>query len=968
MQKPNREVPSTSTAKTRVLLQVVAEQAGPEGVERVLQRAGLSDQREQLQSLGGRIAYPDKIRLFEAAADELGDPRIGLRVGPASLRDPALEPWRKLGRAAGSPAAAFRGVSQFSTRFDSATVLTCDRVDEGSASLRWRVLPPNRPSRVDCDNHIGFLSQVPVIFGLPPARVDHGGACQLNGAAECIFEVAWTVPMRHRLRGMLGKPERKEPMFGRRATAEHRLRTLEAAASDLASSAPLEEVLDRILARTDSAVHAPGHLLAVLTPTGGRHARVRGMGHVLASALDEDGVTLTMDSIALAGLPVICVPVASSKHSYGVLAAVAHTGQEFFPGDTDALAAYARHAAVSLDIAGIVAEAREHGETAQLLLGVSNSLAQHSTVQALASSIADAVPALSGADRSAIGLWDAEEGNLRIAGMSGWHGELADQLATYMTTAQDSPELASLLVSGSPMMVDRSGSEWARKMLADFAISALAAVPIMTGTQLTGVVLAHWTEQSSGSLEGAITERLSGLAALAAVALENIRLLEDARRQALHDPLTGLPNRALLEDRLETALAQAGRTGGLVGLIFCDVNRFKRINDGLGHGAGDSVLRHVAAQLNAAVRDTDTVARYSGDEFVILLPHADAPEEVDHVAARIRASLAAPIDIEGRQIFVDVAMGTTVSGAHPDDGAASHAESGRRLIATADFEMYRAKARARGHTPPGIQRKDYLRLETDLRGAAARGELRVQFQPQIDMATRAIVAAEALVRWQHPELGLLPPGDFIPLAEDSNLIAEVGAHVLAEACRIGAKWRSEGHHIEMSVNVSASQLSGPGFPKHVNDTLTRTGLPAAALTLEVTETQAMPDSSVNDANLRELRAIGVGISIDDFGTGYSSLAQLHRLPVTEVKIDRSFTMRLGEDGSAAFIAGIVGLGHGLGLRVVAEGVETPEQCDALLAIGCDRAQGFLFGKPVEAPELAELLRTSGQPNTRQMTY
>lgn len=967
MHKTSREVPGSSTVKTRVLLQVVAGQAGPEGVKRVLQRAGLSDQREQLQSLGERVAYPDKIRLFEAAADELGDPRIGLRVGPAFLRDPALEPWRKLGRAAGSPAAAFRGVSQFSTRFDSATVLTCDRVDEGSASLTWRVLPPNKPSRVDCDNHIGFLSQIPVMFGLPPARVDHGDACQLNGAAECIYDVAWTVPMRQRLRGMLGKPERKEPMIGRRATAEHRLRMLEAAASDLASSAPLEEVLDRILARTDSAVHAPGHLLAVRTPTGGRHVRVRGMGHVLASALDEGGVTLTTDSIALAELPVICVPVTSSKHAYGVLAAVAHSGQEFFPDDTDALAAYAWHAAVSLDIAGIVAEAREHGETAKLLLSVSNSLAQHSTVQALASSIADAVPTLSGADRSAIALWDAEEGNLRIAGMSGWHGELADQLASYMTTAQDSPELACLLASGSPMMVDRSGSEWARNMLADFAISALAAVPIMTGNQLTGVMLAHWAEQSPGSLEGALTERLSGLAALAAVALENIRLLEDARRQALHDPLTGLPNRALLEDRLETALAQTGRTGGLVGLIFCDVNRFKRINDGLGHSAGDSVLRHVAAQLSAAVRDTDTVARYSGDEFVILLPHADAPEDVDHVAARIRASLAAPIGIEGRQIFVDVAMGTTVSGAHPDDGAASHAESGRRLIAKADFEMYRAKARARGHTPPGIQRKDYLRLETDLRGAAARGELRVQFQPQIDMATRAIVAAEALVRWQHPELGLLPPGDFIPLAEDSNLIAEVGAHVLAEACRIGAGWRSEGHHIEMAVNVSAFQLSGPGFPKLVNDTLTRTGLPAAALTLEVTESQAMPESSVNDSNLRELRAIGVGISIDDFGTGYSSLAQLHRLPVTEVKIDRSFTMRLGEDGSAAFIAGIVGLGHGLGLRVVAEGVETSDQRDALLAMGCDRAQGFLFGKPVDAPELAEFLRAAGQPTTRQMT-
>lgn len=766
---------------------------------------------------------------------------------------------------------------------------------------------------------------------------------------------AWTVAPLKRLRGLIRRLERNEPVTGRRSTAGHRLRTLEGAASDLASSASLEEILDRILARTDSAVHAPGHLLAVRIPAGGHHVRVRGMGTVLAAALDEEGVALDVDSAALAGLPVLSVPVASAKQFYGVLAAVAHTGQEFFPDDTDALASYAQHAAVSLDIAGIVAEAREQGETAQLLLDVSRSLSQHRTVRALAGSLADAVPALSGADRAAIALWDTETGHLRIAGMSGWRGELADQLAAYMTTAQDSPELACLLASGSPMLVDGNGSEWARTMLGDFAIAALAAVPIMTGSQLTGIVLAHWAEQSPGSLEGSLAERLSGLAALAAVALENIQLLEDARRHALHDPLTGLPNRALLEDRLENSLAQAGRNGNLVGLIFCDVNRFKRINDCLGHGAGDSVLRHVATQLEAAVRDPDMVARYSGDGFVILLPHVGATLDVDRVAAGIHDGLAEPIEIDGRKIFVDVALGVAVSGAHHDDGPGSHAESGRRLIAKADFEMYRAKARARGHTPPGVQSKDYLRLETDLRGAAARGELHVQFQPQIDVATKAIVSAEALVRWQHPELGLLAPGEFIALAEDSNLIAEVGAHVLDEACRTGAAWRAAGHHIEIAVNVSASQLSDSGFPAVVRDTLSRTNFPADALTLEVTESQAMSESSVNDSNLRQIRSIGVGISIDDFGTGFSSLAQLHRLPVTEIKIDRSFTTRLGDDGSAAFIAGIVGLGHGLGLRVVAEGVETSEQLGFLQAVGCDRVQGFLYGKPVDAGDFEQQL-------------
>ena len=952
-----RAVPGTSTVIARVLLQVVAQQVGAEGVDRVLERAGLSEQAQRLERVGGRISYPDKLRLFQSAADELADPRIGLRLGPASLRDPAIEPWRRLGRATGSPAAAYRGISRISTRLDSATVFRCDRVEKGSASLAWTVLPPYKPSRIDCDLNIGFLAQIPVLFGLPPARVEHGTICQVKGAPECTYDVTWTAPPLQRLRRLLGRLKQEQTAIAGGSTAEHRLRTLEGAASDMVSSAPLEEVLDRVLARADSAVHAPGHLLAVRLPAGGRHVRIRGMGDVLAAGLDEEGLALATDAVTLAGLPVLSVPVASARHFYGVLAAVAHTGQEFFPGDTEALASYARHAAISLDIAGIVAEARENGETAQLLLDVSRSLAQHSTVQALASSIANAVPALSGADRSAIALWDCEKGNLRIAGMSGWHGDLADKLADFQTTAEDSPELSELLTGSAPLLLDSRSSAWARSVLADFAITALAAVPIMAGNQLAGLVLAHWADRPAPeSLEGAITERLSGLAALAGVSLEKIGLLEDALRQGLHDPLTKLPNRALLENRLETALAQAGPDGRLVGVLFCDVNRLKRINDILGHAAGDSVLRHVAAQLETAVGHGDTVSRYSGDKFVILLPDIQNPLEVDHAAAMVRASLAEPLEVEGRKVFIEVAIGTSVSGALPGEQTDTHSELARLLLARADFELHQSKARARGQTPPGVQRKDYFRLETDLRGAAHRGELRVQFQPQIDVATREIVAVEALVRWQHPELGLLSPGDFIPLAEDSNLIAEVGAHVLTEACRAGADWRAAGHLIEIAVNVSAVQLGDTGFPAFVRDTLARTGFPAAALTLEVTESQAMSESTVNDDNLRELRSSGVAISIDDFGTGYSSLAQLHRLPVTEIKIDRSFTSRLAEGGSSGVVARIVGLGQGMGLRVVAEGVETPEQLEALRAMGCERAQGFLFSKPMDASVLEEQLR------------
>ncbi len=742
--------------------------------------------------------------------------------------------------------------------------------------------------------------------------------------------------------------------MGRTTSAQHRLSVLEGAASELVSSAPLEELLDRIAAHAESAVHAPGHLLAVRLPAGDRHTRVRGTGGTLVVSLDLDGRP-KLSGDTQAGSPVLSVDVASAWHDYGVLAVLADAGQEFLPEDAETLAAYARHAATVLDRAGLVAEARENSETSELLLDVARLLAGGSSVRTVAATIADAVPTLSGATRSAVALWDADEGQLRIAGMSGWRGEAAEKLAEYVTTAQESPELAELLGSGSPALMNRKGSAWARELLDDFGLSALAGIPIRSGNQISGIVLAHWVgEPTPEKLDRALTERLTGLACLAAVALDNIRLLEDARYQALHDPLTGLPNRALLESRLE---AQLARDGHKVGLVFCDVNRFKRINDSLGHGAGDQVLRHVAAQLRAAVCSSDTVARYSGDEFVILLPDLETESDADRLVARIRANLAEPLVVKGRTIVVDVAIGTSVSGPVVHEGADIRTEAARLLIEEADFQMYRSKALRRGQNPPSRGR-DNLRLENDLRGAVNGGELRVHYQPQIDLATNRITAAEALVRWQHPELGLIPPDEFIPLAEESTLITELGAFMLTEACRTGAGWRAAGYGIEISVNVSAVQLGDPEFPVFVRDTLQRTGFPAASLILEVTESQAVSEAIMNDSTLRGLRSLGVGISVDDFGTGYSSLAQLHRLPVTEVKIDRSFTGRLADEGSAGFISGIVGLGHGLGLRVVAEGIETQGQLEAVRAMGCERAQGYLLGRPVTTAALEELLRAT----------
>ncbi|MET1065633.1 MAG: EAL domain-containing protein [Arthrobacter sp.] len=742
------------------------------------------------------------------------------------------------------------------------------------------------------------------------------------------------------------------------ASAAHRLRVLEGTITDLVFDAPVEELLDRIAAKAGEALRTAGHLLAVRLPSGGRHLRAVGNVAGLVDSLGDDGVSLG-DGLSAAGLDVLTAPVTSKGQCYGVLAAVGPQGDWFSPEDATTLAAYACHAAATLNIEANAVDAREHAHSARLLLKLAQTLTQQSTVGSVAASIAEAIPGLVSADRSGVMAWDQESNKIRVSGMSGWRGELAQRFAVHAANVADSPELTEIMGQGKPMLVDRSGSTWAKGILDEFDLSAFVAAPIIAGNGLSGLVVACWTETGPGSLNAVIAERLTGLAGLAAVALYNVRLLEDTRHQALHDSMTGLPNRALLEDRLEAALARAGRTGRHVGILFCDVNRFKRINDSLGHAAGDAALRHIAAQLKSAVRRDDTVARYSGDEFVILLPDIESQREVEQVAARVSESLVPGLKVNGREIFVDVAIGSSISGApRPGEATEPLSRTAQRLIEQADVEMYRTKARANRAATPDFTAENTLQLESDLHGAAVRGELRVLYQPQIDVAARTVVGAEALVRWEHPQLGLLSPGEFIPLAEASTLILEVGSHVLEESCRAGAALHDKGHRLDISVNVSPVQLGHPDFPSVVTDILTRTGFPAGALTLEITESQAVSGSQINQQNLHDLRTLGVDVSVDDFGTGYSSLAQLHRLPVTEVKIDQSFTGRLadGDDASAAFVAAIIGLCNGLRLRVVAEGVETAEQLNALRAMGCDRAQGYLLGKPGDVATLEDLIR------------
>ncbi|MGY1724065.1 EAL domain-containing protein [Blastococcus sp. SYSU DS0533] len=949
---------------TRLVLRVVTARGAGGAAERVLERAGLADRRTSLQSLRSRVSYTEKLRLFDAAAEELGDPRIGLALGEAAMSDPAVTALRRVLTTFGTPAGLLRQVSRISTRLDTSAVFRCESAADGTAQLTWRVLPPHHPGRVDCDYNIGMLREVPVLFGFPPALVEHW-SCQVDGAPRCRYTVTWQEeqPSRSRWR-VRGRPRPTSKGTAHAAVAEtaERLHDLQEAVTDLLNGDSLEEVLDRVAERADRAVHAPGYVLDVRLPHGKRHVRSRGLGSSVLAAIGDRPLEVGCREVG--GASVLSVPVASATRDYGILAVVGWPGQEPFPGDVDLLTAYARHAAAAIEMTASLTEAREQEETARLLLTVARSLAGRREAQQIAQTVADAVPGLCGADRAAVALWDPGMQAVWIAGLSGWPPGPAEHLAGFVTTTQESPELCELIAVGAPMLVDRSSSAWADEVLGHFGVTAMGGVPIKVDDRLVGIVLAHWVDSTPPTTLGeGITERLWGLSGLAGVALDNTQLLDEMRHRAAHDALTGLPNRTLLHSRMQKALSRPDAPAGRTALLFCDVSRLKRVNDSLGHGAGDEVLTEVARRLRSAVRDHDTVARFSGDEFAVLLPGTSEPDARE-VVDRIHRSLAPAVRVGHDEVFVDLAIGLAVAevpGHMPDDAVLDAAQD---LLQRAEEDMHRCKTGPAGLEEHDQRARERLRLETDLHSAVGRGEIALHLQPQVDLASGRIVAVEALARWQHPTLGPVPPDIFVPIAEASGRIREIGDHVLLEACRTVAAWRADGLDLEVAVNVSAVQLTDPDFAGTVLRVLAETGLPARSLTLEVTESQVLTEVATRHGHLEHLRALGVGISVDDFGTGYSSLAQLQRLPVSELKVDRSFTSQLtGSAPSSPLVAGIIGLAHGLGLRVVAEGVETHAQSEALHDMACDRVQGYLFGRPAPPPVVRDLLAARNGAST-----
>ncbi|HET9343545.1 MAG TPA: EAL domain-containing protein [Candidatus Eremiobacteraceae bacterium] len=486
-----------------------------------------------------------------------------------------------------------------------------------------------------------------------------------------------------------------------------------------------------------------------------------------------------------------------------------------------------------------------------------------------------------------------------------------------------------------------------------FKLEAYIGTPLRVSGQVYGTISFAGPEPRATPFSETEIDFIRLIAQWLGLAIEHRNVEDELRHNALHDALTGLPNQRLFYDRVQVAMAQAKRSNEKVAVCFLDLDRFKVINDTLGHRIGDGLLQEVSARISTTLREGDTLARLGGDEFVVLLPDVGDAAAAGKIAQRLLDSLEAPVSIDGRELFVTASIGISL---YPDAGA-----DPETLVKHADYAMYRAKEVGRAtyqlYTPTDAKSNERLALETSLRRAVKNGELLLHYQPQIDISSGKLVGVEALVRWERPGLGLVPPSEFIPIAEETGLIVSIGSWVIEEACRQAAQWRQLGFPaFKMAVNVSARQFRHKSFVESVDAVLAAHGLDPSSLEIELTESITMHASDVELLAFEELKRIGVRLALDDFGTGFASLSNLKRFPVDVVKVDRTFvTDCLNSTDDAAIVKAVVSMGHALRLQVTAEGVETREQLAFLQLLGCDSAQGFFVGAPMPAADLERLV-------------
>ena len=670
----------TSGATTALVLSYVREHGGEAAVAETLRRAAVPFNAEELGRPDHWVGYDTRVRLFTAATEVLDDPETMWRVGSEALANGLSPALVLIIRAIGSPRQVYRQLPRAVAKFSTTSTMTVLESGATHATIHYRLHEGYRHSRLDCDYARGLIGMVPVVFGLRRADVLHT-ECESDGHPACIYHLTWEN------RSRLGRRRRRSAEAAADAeliALREQLRTLQSAATELVAGDDLDTILHTIVSRAAQAVLAPAYVLAVTPPSGGAPL-------VHSAGLPADavaGTARTLLSTGDLGPHAVVVDVASARRRHGRLAAIYPEGDGAIGEERSMLAAYAGHAAAALDLLMALEGARLEADRAGALLTLAHELAATHDADAVCDVVARALPRIVGCSRATIMLWDPASGRLRTRAADGFDAATADFAFRTDLTAEDTPELVGMLSDREPLVLRAATSSPALRGLLDgLGSTDVVAVPLLAGTSFLGVAAAGWQEGEAPSvLNGDVLVRLRGVGDQASTALQKARLLETVRHQAAHDALTGLPNRVLFLERLTAAL-ESPQVDEQVAVLFCDLDRFKAVNDTLGHAAGDELLRQVAARLLSAVRPGDTVGRLSGDEFAVVLRGLSSPEGAHSLARRVLACFDEPFRLEGR----DVRIGTSV-------GVAVHAGSDGGpdvLLRRADAAMYADKLRDR---------------------------------------------------------------------------------------------------------------------------------------------------------------------------------------------------------------------------------------------------------------------------------
>jgi diguanylate cyclase (GGDEF)-like protein len=650
-----------------------------------------------------------------------------------------------------------------------------------------------------------------------------------------------------------------------------------------------------------------------------------------------------------------CTGMCSDVGENGGTLLVARIGSYgFTQEEADLLRGMGRVLALALRSISLIGELRERQTLLERLTMLQRSIASRAELEDVLHAIVNGASELLGDELVDLSLIDPDDRSmLEVVASVGYSPEVLEQIRR---TPLGVGITGHAVKERRPIVVEDYGADPRRmpKIAVD-GLQAIISAPVFQRGELVGA-LSLGTRRPGRRYSEMERDAVLAFAEHAGLALNDAKAAEETAHQAFHDPLTGLANRALFVDRLIQARTRASAVGDSVGVLFADLDGFKTVNDSLGHAAGDQLLIIVGQRLASVVGPTDTVARFGGDEFAILIEDVQQPIHVARLARRALETLERVIEIDGREVFITASIGIAVGLEQPED-----------LLRNADLAMYEAKGQGKGryeifqrHMHEALAQR--LELELDMKRAADRDEFVLHFQPITELETATVIGIEALIRWMHPSQGMIGPDRFIPIAEESGQIHQLGRWVLWESCRRLVEWEGEHGKLGLSVNISSAQLRQASLVREVAEVLEATGLAPERLTLEITESVLMEVSSSSTERLDALKSLGVQLAVDDFGTGYSSLQYLRRFPIDWLKIAKPFVDGVDRSDARARLArAIIDLAHSLEIEVIAEGIESGRQAGVLLELGCTNGQGFYYSPPLPAEEVSTHLAARATP-------